>query len=283
MRTRLVIITLFFLILCSASLHAQNEKGKLGTSGAGSTSTVSSENPDVKNGVILPEMTSPKVETKKDTVYYLPFRPNVFDPLFPGDYPVFMPMIRNYSGVDSLASWGGISLNAMGTYYKHPFLLTSRSVSLGFSGHTDRLYYNVNALATNYATMPAGNFYQYGVSGIARYQLSDIVSLTAFGQWYNIDPRISMAAYPFVNTSRYGGYVTIMNDDSRVGVDLGAQRYMDPMTGRWEMAPIVTPKLRIGDNVMISLPVGGAIKNGIDRMNQKNMPPPPPPQQGKKH
>lgn len=226
------------------------------------------------SAVKSPKLVVPDGPDRVDTVYYMPNVDMRFDPLFPDRYPDAMPMIRNFEGQQTLGSWRGLYLNAEGRFAEHPFLLTSSEAAVGVAGYAGRLYYNANVSMTNYVAMASGSAMQFGFSGIARYQLSDVFSITAFGQYYNGVPYFGMAAYPFVNTNRFGGYVTYMGDN--VGVDVGVQRYMDPMTGRWETIPIVTPKVRIGDNVTIGLPVGAAIKMTVEGSHQPRMPMPQP-------
>lgn len=185
------------------------------------------------------------------------------------------------SGV--IASRNGFDFFGSGGYNDYPFLLTNRNATLGVSRSFGQVSITATVSANNYVS-PGGPFVpgitstnQFGVGGRLVYAFSDYASIVLFGQFYNTQPFFSMASYPFVNTSRYGGYLDLTGD--RFGIEMGAQRYFDPFTNRWEVAPIINPKVRVGDKVFITLPVGGLVKSGMEKAAlKKNGPPPPPPQ-----
>ena len=210
---------------------------------------------------------------RADSVFLRPLVINQSNFYNPEMYPMVLPSIRSGNASGILGTWHDLSFTASGSYFEHPFLISSRGAAFGIAGNVGKLYYNAALTSDIYKPMEAPSFVQFGFSGIARYQFTGNLSATAFAQLYNMNPILSAAAYPFVNTSRYGGYVTYMGDS--VGIDIGVQRYFDPMRRGWQTAPIVTPKVKLGDNVTISLPVGGLIKNAMDGPMQG--PPPPPP------
>ena len=164
-----------------------------------------------------------------------------------------------------------------GRFDDYPYLLTTRSTSFGLRSYVGPLTMVVSVTANNY-TGPFGPFMQstnqFGLGGQLIYSFSDNFQMVLFGQFYNVNPIFSVAAYPFLNTTRYGGYIDITGD--WVGVQLGAQRYFNPYTNQWELAPIISPKFKVSDNVFITLPVGGLVKNGIEKLSHKDDPPPPP-------
>ena len=63
-----------------------------------------------------------------------------------------------------------------------------------------------------------------------------------------------MAAFPYVNSSAYGGYFTLEND--RYSVDLGVQRRYDSYRQQWIVSPILTPKYHFSKKFTIEVPVG---------------------------
>ena len=99
---------------------------------------------------------------------------------------------------------------------------------------------------------------QYGVGGAVAYQLSNALSLHAFGQYYATNPILGPAYYPYVSTTNYGGYADI-RFSSVFGTKLGVQRFQNPMTGQWTTEPIVNPYIKIG-NSKLELPVGSLLK-----------------------
>ena len=196
--------------------------------------------------------------------------------------------LKPLSGYGVIGSGYGFDFFGSSGYNDYPFLLTNRNATLGVSRTFGQVSVYAMVSAGNYVS-PGGPFApmtsinQFGVGGRLVYTVSDYASIVLFGQFYNTQPFFSMAAYPFVNTSRYGGYLDLTGD--RFGIEMGAQRYFDPFTNRWEVAPIINPKVRVGDKVFITLPVGGLVKSGMEKAAlKKNGPPspPPPPQRPKR-
>lgn len=207
------------------------------------------------------------------------FQPSLYNPNFSGS-PYRTPFIRSEENSGTLATWMGFGLMGRGTYGEHPYLLVNNGAALGLSRDFGKLSFNVYGSVNLYSYELARDR-QFGIDGNISYAFNDHVSATAFGQFYDKVPYYSMAAYPFVNTQRFGGFVTVSAE--RVGVDLGVERYYDPFVRQWVTQPIVTPKIKLGESVYIGIPVGGAIKAGSDMIMHKHMmknapPPPRPPQ-----
>jgi len=272
------LITAFSLVFLATSLQGQNvnttgEKGSTGTVNNSKTETTSNstELPDRQNNITLPDLEIPDANPKPDSVkFFSPFVTPDFLPLLDSELNTDMPFIRNYSREGMIGSWKGFHVIGSSTYEEHPFLLVARTANVGVVKNYGNLSLAVTATAGNYAGM-YGSFSQAGIAANATYRISDVMSATIFGQYYSPVPgaALSLATYPYVNKSQFGGYVTFMGD--RVGVDVGAERYFDPISRRWENSPIVTPKIKIG-NATIGVPLGGAIKVMMDN-NSRNMNP----------
>ena len=110
------------------------------------------------------------------------------------------------------------------------------------------------------------------------FDVSDHLSLHAFGYYYSTSPIVGPALSPYVNTTNYGGYADIRFSD-RAGSNIGIRRYLNPMSGRWTTEPIVTPYFRIGKKMRLELPVGGLLKAAVwgDRDNPLRFQPRPRP------
>ena len=105
---------------------------------------------------------------------------------------------------------------------------------------------------------------QLGIYGQLSYAFSPNVSATVFGTYYNKNPYFYMATFPYVDTSHYGGYLTI--EGYKIGTHLGAERYYDPFVRRWEFRPIVTPFVKLSKHINLNIEVGGMLKDGTDRL-----------------
>lgn len=240
--------------------------------------------PDWKSSAQVPEKADPSglavpSELEMPALEALPFSDDFhfYEPTLPvfQYYPGMSSFTRNYTDSGYLGLRAGIGIIGGSVYDEHPFLITSNGVNLGISRNFGALGLKAYASATHYSGMYMPGINQFGISAMAEYAINDNVSMVAFGSVYNRVPMASMAIYPYVNTNVYGGYVSFNGD--RLGLDVGAERYFDPASRRWETMPIVTPKFKISDNASISIPVGGMIKAAVDDAHMRMSPPPPPP------
>ena len=200
---------------------------------------------------------------------------NDYVPQWQIGWPYQGPFIRGYQNRTFVSLGAGVAGWGEASYSEHPFLLTTYGVAVGGNRTFGALSLTANVSYTRYFS-GLERVGQFGFAGVARYAVSDGVSATAFVQAHDRTPFVSAAAYPFVSTSRYGGYMSFNGDN--VGVDVGAERYYDPVRGGWVTAPIITPKVKIWDSVFISVPVGGMVRSAYDNYQfRKNPPPPPPP------
>ena len=210
-----------------------------------------------------------------------------FEPSLMTFYPSYMseglpfqnPFYRNFVADGEILKWANFSISGTKVYNEMPALLISRSSAFGIGGRSGNLIYAASVSAAHYGTM-YGAFNQFGIDARATYLISDRVSATVFGRLYDKSPYLGMAVYPYINTSRFGGFMTFMGDN--VGVDLGVERYFDPFCAQWVTAPIVTPKFRIGSNAFIEIPVGGMIRASMGQGMPPGPPPPPPAPRGKR-
>lgn len=105
------------------------------------------------------------------------------------------------------------------------------------------------------------------VSGAVTYRINEHWSATAFGT-YSQNPFFhSMAAYPYVTTSRYGGTMNWMPNRS-FGLRLGVQREYDPFARRWTTKPIVAPSFKI-NKVRIEIDTGSLILDCLRHLVEK--------------
>ena len=142
-----------------------------------------------------------------------------------------------------------------------------------------RLHFTATAKANKYwMPMQGALITQYGIGGNVGFDVSDHLSLHAFGYYYSTCPIVGPALSPYVSTTNYGGYADIRFSD-RAGSNIGIRRYLNPMSGRWTTEPIVTPYFRIGKKMRLELPVGGLLKAAVwgDRGNPLRFQPRPSP------
>lgn len=160
-----------------------------------------------------------------------------------------------------------LSFTAVGNYRSYIGLMDVQSVSGG-------VQYSLGALTVQ--GMLSANRYlyygrvtsQYGVSGQIAYSFSPNLSLTVFGTYYNSNPFICMAAFPYVPTTSYGGYMTVGN--RRFYMNLGVERRYNPFERKMETVPIVSPTFKISNKVTVELPLGDLIEHLVEELVMKN-------------
>ena len=155
--------------------------------------------------------------------------------------------------------WRYANLSFYGNINQRPGLMDVASGAATYHQNIGKWQLSASMIAHKYwMPMQKQLVTQYGIGGTLSYQLNNDISLHAYGYYYNNNPIVGPAYSPYVNTSSYGGYANIRFSDC-FSTDVGVNRYVNPMTGRWTTSPIVTPHLRVG-RVDIGLPVGEFLK-----------------------
>lgn len=143
---------------------------------------------------------------------------------------------------------------------EYPGLMRTETGTLGVSGQNGNFSYNAYAGAIKYATFHTLET-SYIIGGEATLHFNPSLSLTVFGAYYTRNPYLGMAAYPYIQTTNFGGYMTI-SPNTAFSLSLGAKSYYDPFARRMEVDPIITPTLKVG-KVKVGVDVGHAAKNYI--------------------
>ena len=162
-----------------------------------------------------------------------------------------------------------LRLTATGAYRSYIGLMDVQSVSGGVQYSLGGMTVQ-GALAANRYLYQGRVFTQYGVSGQLSYSFNPNLALTVFGTYYNTNPFFSMAAFPFVPTTSYGGYMTV--GSRSFYVNLGVERRFNAFEHKMETVPIITPAFKISNKVTIELPLGDLTKHLIEETLIKNGP-----------
>ena len=191
-----------------------------------------------------------------------------------GDYHV--PSTRQSIGVARL--WDGATVGVHGSMDHMPGLLDIHTGSVALYQDLGRLHITLSADANKYwMPMQSTLLTQYGFGGHLSYDVNDWMTLHAFGNYYTGQQLYAPAVSPYVNTTSFGGYADIRFSD-HWGANVGARRYINPMTGRWETVPIINPYFKFNNGVKIELPLGELLREII--VSKRRQPPmmmmPPP-------
>ena len=183
--------------------------------------------------------------------------------------------------------WNGTNVTVDGSNHQMPGLMDAATGAVSLHQDFGRLHFTASAVANKYwMPMQSQLYTQYGFGGTIGYELTNAVSLHAFGHYYANNPLVGPAISPYVSTTSFGGYANIRFSEN-FGSEVGVRRYVNPMSGRWTTSPIVTPYFRVGkrNKVEIGLPLGELLKAAIWGDNDNPMryrPQPPQPQPKKK-
>lgn len=193
--------------------------------------------------------------------------------IVPLPFAATQPLVYGYdasrTGATSMEVSKNMRLTATGAYHSYIGLMDVQSVSGGVQYSLGAMTVQ-GALAANRYLYYGRVFTQYGVSGQLSYCFNPNLALTIFGTYYNTNPFFSMAAFPFVPTTSYGGYMTVGNRSFYV--NLGVERRFNAFEHKMETVPIITPAFKISNKVTIELPLGDLTKHLIEEFLIKSGP-----------
>lgn len=245
---------LLFLMTAMVALHvsAQTEVGSEGLSG---------KDVDVQKMVVGKQL-------QADSMRY---RTEMMQPQFSAPTNPAVQSFTNLTkqGGTGLRLWKGAYIGFAGMTDQKPGLMTTETGSVSLYQNLGRWQFTASALANKY-WMPWQRTLstQYGVGGTVAYILSDAVSLHAFGYYYANQLQVGPAMTPYMNSTTYGGYANI-RFSSLFGTNLGARRYVDPMTGQWTTVPIINPYINIGGG-RLEIPLGDLLKTLVWDRNDRS-------------
>lgn len=124
----------------------------------------------------------------------------------------------------------------------------------------DRLMINVN-INTNKYSMPRFGSTSLGTAASLSYFLNERTTLNVFGSY------TTNLNHP-INFANYGASLSY-DITERFGVEVGMNRYFDPISLRWTTVPIVSPYVRLNNNQKIGFDVGGLLKSAYQKWGRK--------------
>lgn len=159
--------------------------------------------------------------------------------------------------------WRNAYVLASGGVNVMPGLMDRESGALTLQQHLGRWTFTASAFADKYRFTSMGFLEtRYGVGGTIDYQVSDRLSLHAFGYYYPNSSMVSPMVNPYLATTTYGGYADIQVSKN-FGVDAGVKRHLNPMTGKWVTDPIVSPYIKLNNKQKIGFDFGNLLKGLI--------------------
>lgn len=157
-----------------------------------------------------------------------------------------------------------LSLIGSGSYTAYPALGNIGTGSLGLQATPiDRLTLGVGANVVKYH-MGRSAWNDFGLYVNGSYQLTDALSVNAFGQYYFDQRYHSVGGMGLMQNAVYGGTLGYKFSDS-FSLAVGAQRYYDAYTHTWRTVPIVAPTFKIF-GAPLTVDVGGLIYNIVEAL-----------------
>lgn len=161
-------------------------------------------------------------------------------PLFRGDYTTGGALWSHRSG----------AIFGSGSQETVPGIGRFNNASLGYMqmfGNRVSLSLSANAMKVNMFPY-IGN--EFSTSGRLNFQATDRLGFHVFGT--------KTLGYSPFNMDSYGASMSLVMSD-HFKMEVGAQRYLNPMTNRWETVPVLIPTYRFDNGVELGLDVGGII------------------------
>ena len=138
-----------------------------------------------------------------------------------------------------IASWYDGFVSGYSGMSTQPMLGSVRWAGAAVTQNFGEHWQASTGITFNKYAVPWNAFNTYSFNGQLMYTLNSNVSVSAFGI-YESAPFFSHS-----NSNRasmlYGGYLTLKTNNDKWGVDMGAQTYRDPATGRSATLPIFRP------------------------------------------
>lgn len=180
--------------------------------------------------------------------------------------------VNTIQGGKLFAPWRGSAIIVTGGANSMLGLLDRESGALTLYQNVGRWSFSASAMADKYRFVGMG-FQQtrYGVGGTVNYEVSNVLSLHAFGYYYGNSSMISPSVNPFMSTTTYGGYADI-KFHKNFGMEAGVRRYLNPMTGQWMTDPIVSPYIKFNNGQKLGFDIGPILREIIWGHQDQMMP-----------
>ena len=173
-------------------------------------------------------------------------------PLFLGDYSTSGILFAHRNGA-LVGAGGQTSIPGIGRSNDASLMyIHSLGSQWSFSVRLD-----ANKMHMNHFTGQA-----FGASGTLSYQATDRLVFNVFGGY-------NSGYVPGRQSYRYGGTVA-WDITERFGMEMGVQRYYNPLRGGWETVPIATPYYKFNNGAKMGFDVGGLLYQIFHSVSFKN-------------
>ena len=166
------------------------------------------------------------------------------------------PLNQDFSTSGVISSWEGGAIYGASHFSALPALGNLRSASAVFDQKIGKFTFSAAIYGSKYH-FDNSIYNDFGVSGKFSYRMNDKLTFNVFGNYSRNNVFHSAAALPYTSQSGYGASVTYSPSD-KFSIEAGVRRRYDPMSGRWELVPIVAPAVNL-NGAKVSADFGGLI------------------------
>jgi|GEM_PF-5463612 len=268
--SRKFVLTTYFLFAATLSLFAQENTIHYDSTFLAPPKTSSLlkdyriAQPSLTNSLMMPDVVPPsfKLRTAPGLKSYI-FKDmdNDFTPkLISRDNSTFLR--GEYSVSGPIAVFGNSAFYGMGEQRN---IIGLGAMNYGAVGFThlfgDKLLLDVNMNVMKYNVPHLTNML-FGASGRMSYQLTDNLTMNVFGGYSRTT---NLASY------HYGASFAYDLTD-HFGVEMGVNRYYDPMTNKWRTLPVFAPYYKLNKSVF-GIDLGGLLMDIYDSQRKSKMGP----------
>ncbi len=167
-----------------------------------------------------------------------------------------------------IKAWDGGYFSGASSYTTLPTIGTVGMANVGLTQTFGKWTLSTGLTAQKYNFMRQVEN-TFGLNGMVTYKMNNNVSFSAFGNYQTNGIFNSMAAMPYVSQSAVGGYMSLLTNNQKWGVDLGAQSYYDPYGHQWVTVPIVQPYYNLNGQ-KLGVDFGGILKQLFMSLSEKS-------------
>lgn len=162
-------------------------------------------------------------------------------PMFKGDYHTNGILFSHRHGM----------LTGAGSQTNLPGIGRSNDASLTYIHSVNSQWILSIGMDVNKMHMNHFTGQSFGMSGILSYLLNDRLTFNVFGGYHS-------GYVPGGQSYHFGGSIG-MDMSEHFGMELGVQRYYNPLRGGWETVPIAAPYFRFNNGAKFGFDVGGLL------------------------
>lgn len=165
-------------------------------------------------------------------------------------------LLNGISSSVSIASWDGGGIYGISSISSMPALGNTHSATALFSHHIGDVTFTASLQGAKYH-FDRSIYNDFNIAGRVSYRANDKIALSVFGNYSPSSAYHSAAAEPYTYQSSYGASVTY-SPSKNFSIEAGVKRSYNPLTGRWELIPIVAPTVDI-KGAKVATDFGGLI------------------------